>query len=297
MAEIEKKEDGVVGIEDLITIEYNFYLVSKDSTEKHHHHINMRETDSWFEPVKDQLVGMKVGEEKDLAMRIPDDYSEDALGGKDGNVHIKITEVQTEILPELDDELAKDYSFETIDELKGDIETKLKDACEKKKREATFEKLVDKIIESSRYDMGSEVIERHIDHSVRHMNQQLEQLNMTMDQYLERMGQTIENIRDSFREQSEKEIKYDLIRNAIIDKEKIEVSDDDLESDFKNYAEYAKIPYEEAKEKLRQSKEIETLKRGRLYQKVVDYIINENIVKEDSREAIYEVSDKKLFGP
>ncbi|MDH4128681.1 MAG: trigger factor, partial [Spirochaetota bacterium] len=295
MAEIEKKKNETIENGDGIKVQYNYYITNKSETANQIHHINLLEEDPWFEPIKNKLIGMKQGEESDLDITIPENHVNEEIRGKKGKVHIKILEVQSQNVPPIDDELAKDYDFETLDELKKDIDIKLKEACDKKRRENIFNSIFDEIAKSSKFSIGESFIESQIQRKIEQLEHQLKQVKVPFEKYLKAMNINMDKLKENFKEQVDKEVKFELMRSKIIDKENIEVTLEDLEPDFKNYAEYAKIPYEEAKDKLIQSKELDYLKMGRLYQKVVDFILENNKVKDGEEKSIYDINTKKLL--
>ncbi len=285
-AEVIKKENDTAETDDLLQIQCNFYLVAKDEDNNLLRHINLNGNDEWFGPHQDQLLGMKVGDEKDFGMKIPEDYGVEALEGKDGYVHVKILEINYIDLPDMDDELAKDYNFDTLDDLKKDIETKLEETVNQKKREETFSALVEEIITNSQFDMGEAVVENRINQNLRTMQKQLEKMNVSLEHYLAMIRKSLDEIKDEMRESSLKDIQFDLIRQSVIEKEKIEVTDEDMDLEYKRYADHAKIPFEEAKKALSQNTTLDTLEYGRLHNKLIDFLIEHNTAKDGEKEAI-----------
>ncbi len=285
-AEVVKKDNETVEAGDLLHAQCNFYLVAKDDKNNFLRHINLDGNDEWFGPYQDQLIAMKVGDEKDFEMVIPEGYENEALQGKDGHVNVKVIEINHIDLPDIDDELAKDYNFDTLDELKKDIETKLDETVNQKKREEIFSALVEEIIKNSQFDMGEAVVDNRINQQIRTLEQQLEKMNISFDQYLMMVKKSLDEMKDEFRESSFKDVQFDLIRHAIIEKEKIEVTDDDMELEYQRYADYAKLPIEEAKKYLSENMDLNTLKNGRLHNKLMDFLVEKNKAKKGKKEAI-----------
>ncbi len=288
MSEKHLKEDGVVEQGDLIDIQYNFYVNERNDYENHIGEINLSEPNDWFDSYKESFLGMKIGEEKEIPAKIPEDYKDPINKGKDGTLYIKITKIQSIDMPEIDDELAKDYNYDNLNDMKAKIEEDLKKICEKKKSEMIYEKSIEKIIENSQFTIGEKIIQNHVDRKLNELEQTLERFRSNLDDYFYRTKQSKEEYQKTLADATQKQLKHELVRDAIIEKENMQISDDDLKDEIQNYADYIKKSFDEAKEIVYKSPELNNLKQMKLFKKLMDHIIDITKVKMDKDQHIYE---------
>ena len=186
---------------------------------------------------EDQVIGMKVGEEKDINVKFPDEYFSKDLAGKDATFKVKLHEIKEKKLPELDDEFAKDVSeFDTLKELKADIkEKKQKQNDEKAKRELE-DSAIDGVAKNTDIDIPSGMIDMEVENMLAEMEQQMAYQGISLDQYLNIIQKTRKEVEDEYRPQAEKNVKARLILEAIIKAEKIEAEDKEISEKIKEMA-------------------------------------------------------------
>lgn len=206
---------------------------------------------SFIPGFEEQLVGMKKGETKTIEVTFPENYMEESLKGKPANFEVTIKEVREKELPNLDDEFAKNYSeFESLDEYKKDIEKKLK---ESKEKEATYKaenELIDKVTENATVEISETLIEKQIDEFIKDFEYRLMYQGLKLDDYLKHMNSTMKELRDSRREDAIKTAKTKLVLEEIIKREKIEISEQEVEDKLKEMAESRNIKLEDFKKGL-----------------------------------------------
>lgn len=179
---------------------------------------------------EEQLIGLKVGESKDVNVNFPEDYHVEDLKGKPAVFKVTVKEIKKKELPALDDELAKDVSeFDTLDELKADIKAK-QEENNKLRAEREFEnELITKVVEASEVEIPEVMIDREIDYMVKDLDNRLRYQGMDIQKYVEMMGVTIDAIRNDFKEVAKTRVKTNLVLEAIAKAENITASDEAIE--------------------------------------------------------------------
>ena len=216
-----------------------------------------------------QMVGKKVDEPFDVNVTFPEEYQAKELAGKPAVFKCLIHEVKETQKPELDDEFAKDVSeFDTLDELKADLKTKIREQKEKAAENEYDEKLIDAMLEHFEADIPEVMIEAQIDRIVEDFGYRLSMQGVTLDMYLKMNDMSMESFRKLFREQGEKQVKVRLALEEIAKLENMEVSEEELEKEFANLAEQNKIDVERVKQLL----PAQSLKDDLLTQKAVELI-------------------------
>lgn len=197
---------------------------------------------------EEQLVGKKAGDECDVKVTFPEAYHAEDLAGKEAVFKVKVHEVKVKELPELDDEFAKDVSeFDTLAELKADIEAKLlensKDKCEQ-----DFEnELVDAVVELMEADIPDCMIEQRMNDNVNDFANRLAQQGLNMETYLSITGGTIEDFRETHRPNSERQVKMRLALEEIARIEKFEVPAERMEEEYEKIAKMYNMELENVK--------------------------------------------------
>lgn len=200
---------------------------------------------------EEQLVGLKVGEEKDINVTFPAEYHAEELAGKDAVFHAKINGIQVKELPELDDEFAKDVSeFDTLADYRADIRKKLEDDAAKHVKEAFENDVVDAVVENATVDVPPPMTDREVDRMVREFQMRLMYQGMRMEDFLQYTGQTEEMMREQYRQQAEKRVKTDLVLSSIEDAEGVEATEEEVDAEIQKYADQVQKSLEETKKDL-----------------------------------------------
>ena len=186
---------------------------------------------------EEQMVGMKIGEERDVNVTFPEDYQTENLKGKPAVFKVKLHELSYEELPELDDEFASETSeFETLDELRADIRRELAEQGEKDRDRAFESAAIQQVIDNAKVEIHPDLVaaEAHAEmHSLEH---QLSDIGLKMEDYANYMGTTVEDLHERYHKMAEDQIKARTVIQAVIDAEKLEPSDVDYETAVKSYA-------------------------------------------------------------
>lgn len=200
---------------------------------------------------EDQVVGMKIDEEKDINVKFPEDYAED-LKGKDAVFHIKLHEIRVKEIPEINDEFAKDVSeFDNLNEYKIDIKNKLQESADKKAETEMENNLVDAIVEKTEVDIPEVLVERQVDSMIKEMEYRLMYSGMKLDDYLKYTKQELKDLKAQYREEAKKQVKVQLTIDAIVKKEKIEPTKEEMEEKIAELAKQAEQTVEQYKEHIK----------------------------------------------
>lgn len=187
---------------------------------------------------EDQVIGMSIGEEKDITVTFPEDYHEASLAGKPAVFHVKVNDIKEEILPELDDEFAKDVSeFDTLDEYRASIRSRM-EISEKDEAETDWQNaLIEKAGDAIEADIPEAMIEEQVDNIIYEYDQNMQASGLSMEMYLQYMGQSMAAFRASCRTTAERRVKTELLLDKIAEVEGVEVSEQDIEDEYASAAE------------------------------------------------------------
>ena len=203
---------------------------------------------SFIEGFEEQIVGMNKGETKTIEVKFPENYMEESLKGQPANFEVTVKEIREKELPELDDEFAKNYSeFETLEEYKKDIKKTIK---LQKEKEANFKyenDLIYKVTENATVEISETLIERQIDDFIKDFEYRLMYQGLKLEDYLKHMNSSMKELRDSRREDAIKTAKTKLVLEEIIKREKIEVTETEVQDKLKEMAEARNISLEDFK--------------------------------------------------
>lgn len=235
---VDAPEDSTVQDKDFVTLDFKGYVDGEafDGGEGKDYPLTIG-SKNFIDNFEDQLIGMKIGEEKKVNVTFPEDYHVKDLAGKPAEFECTIRSIKHRELPPADDELAKKVStFETLAELKADIEKNLKDTAERVAVNEQEEKAIELAAENTKVDIPSKLIERQVDHMVNEMAMRLSQQGMSLESYLNYADMDIMKLRESYREEAEKRTKIDLMLNAIAEKEGLKTESEDIDKEIERMA-------------------------------------------------------------
>ena len=197
---------------------------------------------------EDQIVGHKVEEEFDVNVKFPEEYGAKELAGKDATFKVKLHEIKTKEIPEIDDEFAKDVSeFDTLDELKADIKAKALDRKAKAADDEVENQIIDKLNEGLKAEIPEAMFRARVEQSIKDFDYRLQMQGMNLETYMQYMGGNVDALKENFRPQAERQVKIRLALEKIALLEKIEVSAEDLDKEFGVMAETYSMPVEQIK--------------------------------------------------
>lgn len=217
---------------------------------------------------EEQVVGMNVGEEKDINITFPEDYHAE-LAGKPVVFHVKLNKLSVTNVPAQDDEFAKDVSeFETLEELKADIRAKALEQAQKQADSAFEQNAVEKAAENTTVDMPKALVEAELDTQMERFAYQLQMSGYSMEQYAKMMGGDVNTMRNAFRPAAEKQAKVNVTLAKIAEVEGITVSEDEMNAEFEKLAKQ----YELEVEKVKSMVPAEEIKASLETRKVIDLL-------------------------
>ncbi|WP_026478854.1 trigger factor [Alkaliphilus transvaalensis] len=223
---------------------------------------------------EEQLIGANIGDEVKVQVTFPDEYHSEDLAGKEATFEVKIHEIKEKEMPALDDEFAKDISeFDTLDELKADIRTKLEDQAKNRAEEEVKNDVIESIVDTVNIDIPNPVIERQIDSMLRDFSYQLSYQGLNLDYYYQMTGTDESALRDQMRSDAEARVKTQLVLEKISKLEAIEATEEELQAEMEKLAAQYKQDLEQFKSNLRDS-DLAFFKENIVVRKTIDFLVD-----------------------
>ena len=186
---------------------------------------------------EDQIVGKNIGDEFDVNVTFPEEYSAKELAGKEAVFKVKLHEIKVKELPAIDDEFAKDVSeFDTLKELKADLKKKATERKKKAAEEATENALVQQIVDSIKGEIPEAMFESRLNQCVEDFAYRLQSQGLNLETYLKYTNSNIDEFKKSFRPQAEAQVKYRLALEKIVELENIKPDDKEIEAEYEKLA-------------------------------------------------------------
>ena len=231
---------------------------------------------------EDQVVGMAAGDEKDVEVTFPEDYGTQELAGKPATFKVKVHEVKETLIPELDDEFAKDVSetADTLEDLKKERREKLeKDKADEAEHNFKNE-VIKKAMDNLEVVIPDAMVEAQLDDMMNQYAMNMQSSGFTLEQYAQMMGTTIQGLREQSREGAVQQIRNTLLLEEVAKAEDIQVTDEELEEEYQTMAKEYDMEVEKVKEYL----PLEDLRKEKQLQKAMDLIV-ENAVAAKPKKA------------
>ena len=277
-AELVIKEEGTVENGDTAVIDFKGFKDGEafEGGEGENYPLEIG-SGSFIPGFEEQVVGMAVGEEKDLNVTFPEDYQAKELAGADVVFKVKVHEIKSKVLPEIDDELAKDVNVDGIETLE-DLKTYTKEQIKIRKQTEADNKfnedVFNAVVESTPLNVPAVMVENELDNMMRDVEQNLSQQGLTLELFQQFTGKTADDMKDEMREQAEKRVKFNLILSEIVKAENIEVTDEEIDAEIKEIATYYGREFDEVK-KLFESQMIQI--KGDLASRKALQLVKDNI--------------------
>ena len=186
---------------------------------------------------EEQMVGMNIGEEKDLEVTFPEEYHAKELAGKKAVFHVKVNSITETQLPALDDDFAKDISeFDTLDEYKADVRAKLEAQAAERDNNAFTNAVIEKVMENATVEIPEAMVERQIDSMVRNFEARLAQQGLKLADFIKYTGQDEKSFRNQYREQAEKSVRANLVLEAVENAENFEATEEEIDAEIVKFA-------------------------------------------------------------
>ena len=266
-------EDRPVESGDIATIDFEGFVDGKafEGGKAEGHELEIG-SNTFIPGFEDQVIGMKIDEEKDIQVKFPDEYFSKDLAGKDATFKVKVHEIKKKELPTLDDEFAKDVSeFDTLKELKESIKEKQQKQNDEKAKYETQDAVIKAVCENVKVEIPSGMIEMEIDNMLKDIEQRLSYQGLKLEQYLQMMGKSEADMRKEYEPQAIEGIKSRLALEAVIKAEKIEATDKEVDEKLKEMAKnYGK---ENDEEFLKNENVRNYIKEGLASEKAMDFLV------------------------
>ena len=231
-------EDRACKDQDIVTIDFEGFVDGKPfeggKAEKHQLTLGSHTFIPGFE---EQILGMKIDEERDIKVTFPEDYFTKELAGKEATFHIKLHAINVKELPKIDDEFAKDVSeFDTLADLKKSIKDKKTEENNHRAEHEMEDAAIEKVASESKIDIPNGMIELEIDNMEDNISQRLQYQGLTFEKYLKMVGKTEADVREEFKDDAKKNIITRLVLEQIVEDEKIKPDAEDVKKHFEEMA-------------------------------------------------------------
>ena len=234
---------------DTVVIDFEGFLDGKpfDGGKGEGHSLELG-SGSFVPGFEEQLVGTKAGDEKDLDITFPEDYHAD-LAGKAVVFKVKVHEVKEKQLPTVDDEFAKDVSeFDTLADFKKDLAAKLTERRENQAKQAFEAAVLEQVMSNMEVEIPDAMVDFEADNLVNDMAQRIQAQGIPFEQYLAMTGMTMDMMREQAKAAALERVRRDLALNAVIAAEDIQISDEELEEEYKRLSEQYHMELDKVKE-------------------------------------------------
>lgn len=232
---------------------------------------------SFIPGFEDQVIGHKTGEEFDINVTFPEEYRAENLAGKAAVFKIKLREIKVKELPVLDDEFVKDVSeFNTVDEYKEDVKKHLTERREAQEDNKVENALINALLENTTVDIPQCMIDNEVDGYVRDYEYRLRSQGGSLDMYFKYTGMTMEQLRENFKADAEKQVKTRLALGKVAKSEKLKALKKDLDAEYKKIASGYNVDVETVKTSI----PAESISEDIVLRKAVDFIKENAVINQ-----------------
>lgn len=275
-AELVVVDEGEAQQGDIVIIDFEGFIDGEPFEGGRGERHNLELGSGTFIPgFEEQLVGMNIGDFKDVEVTFPEDYHVDDLKGKPAVFKVKLHEIKRKNLPALDDEFAKDVSeFDTLEEYKQDLAARLKERKQKEADQAREAAAIEKAAANAEVDIPNVMIETEIDYLFRDFENRLRMQGMTLDIYYQISGQDEAALREQMRSDAEKRVRNNLVLEAIAKAENITASDEELNEELEKMAGIYNRPADELRELFEKNDSLDSLKDDIVLRKTVQFLVD-----------------------
>lgn len=251
-ASLEEVTDRAAQEGDTVTIDYEGFKdgVAFEGGKGEGYNLKLG-SKSFIPGFEEQVAGHNAGEEFTIEVKFPEDYHAEDLKGADATFNVKIHAIKTEIVPELDDEFAKDVSeFDTLDELKADIRAKQQERADKDNKAAFENETVRAICDNCEIDIPESMVQNEVEQMADDQAARMSNQGIALDMYLQYVGQSMDEFKKSLEPMARVRVKSSLVIEKITEKINPEVTDEDYNEELSQIANTYKIDVEEVKKSI-----------------------------------------------
>ena len=232
---------------------------------------------SFIAGFEEQLVGASAGIEVDVNVKFPDNYGPEEIAGKDAVFHVKVNEVKQKILPELDDEFVKELNMpnvETVAQLKDSRRDQLLKSKENANKRQYLDKLLEEIKKDSKFDIPEEILEEETENRKKDLEARLQQSGLNIEQYLVLTRTNEEDLNKQLKEEAQKGLESFLVLDTVGQKEKIEITDEEVEFELAKMADQYQMSIDQIKQALGQ--QINQFRNNLIMSRIENYLFENN---------------------
>ena len=281
--------DRAAQLEDEVNIDYEGFIddVPFEGGKGEDHKLKLG-SGSFIPGFEEQIVGKNIGDDFDVTVTFPEEYHGEEVKGKEAVFKVKLNSIRFEELPELDDEFAQDVSeFNTFEEYKADVKTKIKESNDKRSEYVVEEQLVDGIVANLAADIPEIMITNEVDNLFNDYAYRMQSQGIDMEMYMKYTGMTAEAIRAQFKDSAERQVKTRLALEYIVAAENIEATEEDIEKEYDKMAEMYKMEKEQLKERV----DANIIKEDLAVRKAVEFV-KENAVITEVEKSLKEFEEE-----
>jgi trigger factor len=286
-AELVVKEDEAAAEGDTVVIDFEGFVDGEafEGGKAENHSLELG-SGSFIPGFEEQLIGVKAGEEKEVNVTFPEEYHAEELAGKDAVFKVKVHEVKSLELPELDDEFAVDVDdeVETLDALREKIKNRLKESKEHEAKHTIENAVIEQAAENAEIDVPEVMIENEIDRMMKEFEQRLQAQGLNLDLYKQFSGQDESELKEQMKADAEKRVRVSLTLEAIAKTENIEVTDEEVEKELEKMSETYNLPVDQIKQILGST---DSIKEDLKLNKAVELLV-ENRKEVEPKEEVTE---------
>ena len=236
---------------------------------------------TFIDNFEDQLVGKNTGDEVEVNVTFPAEYHATELAGKPALFKVKINEIKSKELPELDNDFAQDVSeFDTLAEYKESVKKNLEKTKEDNAKRTKEDEAIAKIIEKSQMEIPDAMIDTQVQNMIQEFAQRMASQGLSLDQYMQFSGMTIDKLKEQVRPEAVTRIQSSLVLEQIAKDENIEITEEEIEAELQKMSEMYGMDVDKLKEYMGDS-EKESMKRDLAVQKAIEVIMDN--VKERAK--------------
>lgn len=275
-------EEGDVVEKDLVTIDFEGKIegVPFEGGQSNDYTLEIG-SDTFIPGFEEQLVGMKIGETKDISVTFPEDYGREDLGNKEAVFTVTVKVIKRKELSPLDDEFAKDVSeFDSLEELRADLSNKLKQAAGDRAKYQLRSEVIAKAVENAEVDIPPEMVESRVEEMLGSMEQRLMSQGVSMENYLKYTNSGMDDMRGNLRPDAERSIKQMLVTDAVARTENIEATDEDIEREINKMSEEMKQDPEIIKKVLEGQDQLDYVKKSIIRDKATQFMVDNAVLTE-----------------
>jgi trigger factor len=275
-------DDGAVQMGDIITIDYEGTIEGRPFE-------GGTDTDRSVEVGKgfvakdfdEKLVGMTVGETREILLTIPEDFPKAELAGKEALIRVTLKAIKRKELAPLDDEFAKDVSeHDSLEALREEIRNKLLQAAEKKIDHDLRDELIRQAVANAQLEIPNSMIETRLNAMIEEVMRPVAQQGMSKEDFLKLTNRTEESLRDELRPRAEQDLRKELVMDKIAEVEGVEVSEEDLAAELEKMAGFYRVEPERLHEILAQNNDLDVVRAAIRRDKAVDLLVEKAVIVE-----------------